>query len=396
MRKNMLLRLAAGIAATLLSTTALAYSSFYDTNCSGCHATWPTGTSTCNGCHKHGTHDSGGSINLTATADKASYQPGENVRVTINGGYRTGWVRGVLFDQNGVEIARSTAGSSFPITISAPAPTTSGTYTWQGAWYGNKYDAGGAFGNWTADTKNTNHGWEKIAVTVVVAGPIAQPKIALQPSSLPFGTVNVGSTATQTAAVQNTGSADLVVSSVSRCNGTSTEFTASPATSFTVAPGGSQTVTVNYAPIDATTDPGCFQISSNDPSLAVAQLAVSGTGANPLPAVLDVDIGRFSVAPKRADISRGATATPKASLVNPGTVGGSVTVQVDGVLTDGAGTTTPVYTATQSVTVAAGATAKVVFPTYTPTLPGTITWTIVVSDQDPDQDTATATTRVVP
>ena len=395
MPKNMLLRAGLVAVAMLTSTAALGRSEYYGTSCSGCHSAMAT--STCNGCHMHGTHNSGGAMNVTATANKSSYQPGESVSVTVSGGYRSGWVRAVLFDQNGTEIARSPTGSSFPITISAPAPATSGTYTWQGAWYGNKYDrSGAAFGNWTADARNANHGWEKVAVTVVVSGPAPQPKIALQPSSLPFGTVTVGDSATQTAAVQNTGNADLVVSSVARCNGTSAEFSASPTASFTVAPGGSQTVTVRYAPVDTTTDSGCLQVASNDPTLAVAQLAVSGTGANPPSAVLDVDIGRFSAAPKRADISRGGTATPKVSLVNPGAVGGAVTVAIEGVLTDAAGTTSPVYSATQTVTVAAGATAKIVFPTYTPTLPGVVTWTATVADQDPDQDTATATTRIVP
>lgn len=397
MTKSMLLRAAVGTVAMLLSTAALAYSGYYDSSCSGCHGATP---STCNGCHKHGTHGTGGSINLSATASKTSYQPGETVSVTVNGGYRNGWVRAVLFDQSGAEIARSPKGSSFPITISAPAPATPGTYTWQGAWYGNKYDSSGAtFGNWTADAGNANHGWEKVAVTVVVAGTVPQAKVALQPTSLAFGTVTVGSTATQTAAIQNTGTADLVVSAVTRCTGTSSEFTASPTASFTVAPGGSQTVTVRYAPVDTTADTGCLQVASNDPALAVAQLGVSGAGANPTPppsAVLDVDINRFAAAPKRADISRGGTATPKLSLVNAGTVAGAATISVDGVLTDGAGTASPVYTATQTVTVAAGATAKVVFPTYTPTLPGVVTWTATVADQDPDQDTATATTKVVP
>jgi hypothetical protein len=397
MTKSMLLRAVAGTLALLLSPAALAYSGYYDNNCVSCHGATP---STCNGCHKHGTHSTGGSINLTATSNKSSYQPGETVSVTVNGGYRNGWVRAVLFDQSGAEIARSPKGSVFPITISASAPATPGTYTWQGAWYGNKYDASGAtFGTWTADPGNANHGWEKVAVTVVVAGTVPQPKIALQPTSLAFGTVTVGSSATQTAAVQNTGTADLVVSASSRCTGTSAEFTASPTSSFTVAPGGSQTVTVKYAPVDATTDAGCLQFASNDPALAVAQLAVSGTGVNPAPpptAVLDVDINRFAAAPKRADISRGATVTPKLSLVNAGSVAGPVTISIDGVLTDNAGTTSPVYSATQTVTVAAGATAKVVFPGYRPTLPGLITWTATVADEDPDQDTATATTKVVP
>lgn len=392
MTKTML-RGAVGAAALLLSAAAYAYSGDY-ASCTGCHVT----TSTCNGCHAHGAHSSTGAMNVTATAGKASYQPGETVGVTVNGGYRTGWVRAVLFDQSGAEIARSPAGASFPITLSAPAPSTAGTYTWQGAWYGHENDAAGAtFGNWTVDKGNANHGWEKAAVTVVVEAPAAQPKIALQPTSLAFGTVTVGSSASQTAAVENTGTADLVVSSVTRCARTSAEFTVSPAASFTVAPGGSQTLTVAYAPVDATADTGCIAVASNDPTLAVAQLAVGGTGAGvtPPPTVLDVDISRFSVA-KRAVISRGATVTPKVAVLNAGTVAGTVTVSIDGVLTDAAGTTSPVYTATQSVTVAVGATAKVLFPAFTPALPGRITWTVTVDDADPDQDTATAATKVVP
>ena len=49
-----------------------------------------------------------------------------------------------------------------PATLSAPAPTTPGTYTWKVAWYGNQYDAGsGTFGSgWTPDPTNPEHGYE--------------------------------------------------------------------------------------------------------------------------------------------------------------------------------------------------------------------------------------------
>ncbi|WP_243337147.1 choice-of-anchor D domain-containing protein [Anaeromyxobacter soli] len=220
-------------------------------------------------------------------------------------------------------------------------------------------------------------------------------KIAVAPTSIAFGTVAVGSSATQTATVSNTGSADLTVTSVSSCTGTSAEFSASPSASFTVAPGGSQTLTVKYAPADASADSGCFQIANDDAATGTVQLTVSGTGQSQPSAVVDVDVTRFSV-PKRLDLSRGGTAAPKVSVVNAGTVAGTVAVHVEGSVTDAQGVTEIVYSASQDVTLAPAATAKVSFPTYAPAGPGVVTWTATVVDPDPDADVATATSKVVP
>ena len=130
---------------------AAAISSYYTSNCSGCHGTT---VATCNGCHAHGTHadSSKSSINVGGTLNKTSFAPGETVTVTVNGGYRTGWVRVVLFDQTGRELARSScpggmggcSTSVYPVTLTAPAPTTAGSYAWMVAWYGNQFDASGA------------------------------------------------------------------------------------------------------------------------------------------------------------------------------------------------------------------------------------------------------------
>jgi hypothetical protein len=96
------------------------------------------------------------------------------VTVTITGGYRTGWFRAVLYDQNMVELARSTGNDSgmggsaiYPATLSAPAPATPGTFSWKVAWYGNLYDAAGAtFGTgWLPDPINPNHGSEIVTIS---------------------------------------------------------------------------------------------------------------------------------------------------------------------------------------------------------------------------------------
>lgn len=160
---------------------ASATSTMYANDCSSCHGTTPT---TCGGCHAHGVHSSSAKsgINLTGTTNKTSYAPGETVSVTIGGGYRSGWVRAILYDQNMVQKAISAGptgeggGASFPITLSAPAPTTAGTYTWNVSWYGNANDTGSAtFGTrWTPDANNPDHGEEIVstnAFTVATAVP---------------------------------------------------------------------------------------------------------------------------------------------------------------------------------------------------------------------------------
>jgi hypothetical protein len=154
---------------------ANAESGFYTSNCSSCHGTTPN---TCNGCHAHGTHSSSSknNINIAGATDKTTYAPGETVSVTITGGYRQGWVRVILYDQNMTELKRSTGpsgtggGAGYPIILTAPAPMAGGSYTWNVAWYGNKYDltdvGGGTtfFGpRWTPDPNNPNHGREIVS-----------------------------------------------------------------------------------------------------------------------------------------------------------------------------------------------------------------------------------------
>ncbi|UPU37126.1 Ig-like domain-containing protein [Geomonas paludis] len=161
---------------------AQAQSSYYTTmGCVNCHTT----TSTCNGCHAHGTHATStkNTINVSGTTNKTSYAPGETVSVTIAGGYRTGWVRAVLLDQSGTQVAISSGtasgmGSSttLPAILTAPAPATAGTYTWQVGWYGNQYDtSSAAFGNWVPDANNPNHGYEMVNTNsfTVAAAPAA-------------------------------------------------------------------------------------------------------------------------------------------------------------------------------------------------------------------------------
>jgi hypothetical protein len=183
----------------------------------------------------------------------------------MTGGYRTGWFRATLFAPDGVtELARSTGNDSgmgnsatYPATLTAPAPTTPGTYTWVIAWYGNKYDASAAaFGaNWTPDPNNTNtgtanaqHGWEKVNLPsfTVAAATVAPSISSISPTSMSQGTTN----STLTISGTNLTGATLAFSGTGITTGTATVTATSitvPVTIAATATTGARTVTVTTA-----------------------------------------------------------------------------------------------------------------------------------------------------
>src|SRR5512147_1833218 len=106
-RLSVILFLIAGLMALVLwMPSADGFEGLYDANCATCHSTT---VKTCNGCHAHGVHSSNAKddINVTGVTDKTTYAPGETVSVTITGGYRTGWIRAILYDETMTELARS-------------------------------------------------------------------------------------------------------------------------------------------------------------------------------------------------------------------------------------------------------------------------------------------------
>jgi hypothetical protein len=213
--------------------------------------------------------------------------------------------------------------------------------------------------------------------------------IALDPGTLDFGTVIVGSTASRMTQVRNTGNAALDVTGISRCPGTPETFTWSPAAPFTVGSGQSVTLTATYAPTAAAAETGCLAFASNDPAHPAVQLAVAGTGAQaPVPSAdADIDIDELEV-PRRAS-PRTTSITPRIELENRSAVSGTATARLTGTI-DGV----QVYDQTIPVELAAGAEGTFSFPPYALGGQGRakLLWTATVADQDPDVDEATATT----
>jgi hypothetical protein len=123
---------------------------------------------------------------------------------------------------------------------------------------------------------------------------VAAPDINLNPFALNFGEVPAGSSATLNTEIQNLGDADLNVTLIALCPGTSNEFSwmTAPDAPFTLAGGASQILEVTYAPVDEGVDTGCLAITSDDPDEPTIQLQLNTPGSSILhylPAIVHPD-----------------------------------------------------------------------------------------------------------
>lgn len=252
---------------------------YFDTSCAGCHhGVAPT----CNGCHPHGVRTTPvqTEVNLRAGTDKESYGAGETINVTINGGNQTGWVRVTLYDEKQEELAQSSGplgiggGAGYPIVLSGPAPSKSGSYRWTVGWYGSRGEGNEAVivPRWIPDPENLGHGEELVTTNAftVVGGP--EPTVVLNPGLLDFGVVPAGTEATRAVQVTNPGTSLLSISDISLCPGTSSEFSWSPSF-LLVPPGGSELLQVTFSSqVGTPQSRGCLRLVTNDPEAPVMLL----------------------------------------------------------------------------------------------------------------------------
>ncbi|GEM_PF-3226296 len=137
---------------------------------------------------------------------------------------------------------------------------------------------GGRTGILTISSNDSDSG--TLTVTMTGTGEESKgpaPVINLTATLLDFGETVLGQSTPLTLTLQNTGDADL---SVSNITSSSAQFAVS-ATTAIIPQGGSQTVTVTYAPTDEGSHTGTLTISSNDPDNVSRFVTLTGTGVTP-------------------------------------------------------------------------------------------------------------------
>jgi len=174
-----------------------------------------------------------------------------------------------------------------PSSLNVPAGqsgTVNVTYTASGA----SSDSG-----CVALTHNAKNTASPLSVNVSATGSLAPaPSVAVTPAALSFGTVMVGTPATVSVQVENTGTATLNVTSVSLCSGTPSTVSWAPSAPLTVSAGGSATIDVVYTPtaVGALPSTACLTLGSNDSNHPALTLPLTGSSALSTPTGSPADI----------------------------------------------------------------------------------------------------------
>ena len=198
----------------------------------------------------------------------------------------------------------SVSGTAVPVTIAAGQSVTFEATFAPAA-------AGSVKGSLTITSNAQN---STASVSLSGTGVAASYTMALSPGSVSFGNVNVGSKATQTVHVSNTGNSSMTIAQVSATGtGISVSALSAPAT---VAPSQSLPITITYAPSAAGSTAGSVTVSNTDGVNSVA--AVTGTGVQGALSVTPTAVGFGSVA------TGNSSAAQAVQLKNSGTA--SITV----------------------------------------------------------------------
>ncbi|RMF92421.1 MAG: choice-of-anchor D domain-containing protein, partial [Nitrospinota bacterium] len=153
-----------------------------------------------------------------------------------------------------------------------------------------------------------------VSLTGTGVPPAGQCDIDVNPLALDFGSVQVGTTQTLVTTIGNTGNADCTVNSLTLSGSPDFSVVTAPSTPFTVAPGASVDVTVEYAPSDVGADSGSLEIASDDPDEAVVSVSLTGTGFEPVP---DIDVAPLAL--DFGTVTVGMSATLTTTISNAGT-----------------------------------------------------------------------------
>ena len=261
----------------------------------------------------------------------------------------------------------SVSGSSFSIAGLSTPMTLSGGQSVSFSASFTPSSAGGANGSISIASDASSS-----PITVALSGTgtqsqtQTQPELSISPTTVSFGNVNVGSSASQNITLTNAGNAALTISSATPSGqGFSINSLALPQA---IGAGVSVTFAVQFAPLSAGSTSGSIAVTSNA-SGSPTSIALSGTGlqgkltANPT----SVSFGSVAV---------GSNGSQSMTLTNSGTA--SITISSAGVSGTGfavAGLSTPMMlSAGQSVGFSAG---------FTPSSAGNASGTISLASNAP-------------
>src|SRR5271168_178799 len=306
-----------------------------------------------------------GSVAVGSTATQA-------VKLT-NTGNGSASISKMAFSGTGVSVS----GLTTPMTLAA-GQATRFTVTY-------KPSSPGTLGGTVSITSNASDPSVVIDLSAT-ATSTAVADLTVSPTSITFGSVAVGSTATQAVKLTNTGNGSASISKMA-FSGTGVSVSGLT-TPMTLAAGQATSFTVTYKPSSPGTLGGTVSITSNasDPSVVI-DLSATATST----AVADLTVSPTSIT--FGSVAVGSTATQAVKLTNTGNGSASISkMAFSGTGVSVSGLTTP-------MTLAAGQATRFTV-TYKPSSPGTLGGTVSITSNASDPSvgidlSATATSTAV-
>lgn len=157
-------------------------------------------------------------------------------------------------------------------------------------------------GLWKNFDDGYSAGYNIIATAVyssVSVGTGGQPRAAVSPVALDFGSIRIGTTLNRSVTLTNSGTATLSVSATSIDGPYASEFAiVSGGGAFTLAPAAARTITVRFAPVngggtmESASKSATLRITSNDPT-SPTTVPLTGRGVRPsaTPVISAIDFG---------------------------------------------------------------------------------------------------------
>lgn len=128
---------------------------------------------------------------------------------------------------------------------------------------------------------------------------------AVSPSSIAFGSANVGATLSSDVTIRNDGNADLKVNSATFTGVHAADFGTTAVFPLTIAPGASSTVAITFTPGAVGARTGSVTIATDDPITSSAAVSLTGAGTSPKIAVTpaSIDFGNVLVGTTSSKLS---------------------------------------------------------------------------------------------
>ena len=201
-----------------------------------------------------------------------------------------------------------------------------------------------------------HHNAPNLRDTVTVSGTGVSAKLTVNPSSLNFGDVVVGTSKKDSITVTNTGASDAVITSITSSNA----LFSSSASAFTLAPNQSKIVYITFSPLVDGNQNGNISINhtgTNSPEI----VPVSGRGVS----------AKFSVNPNNLNFGDVVNGTSKSDSVTVTNIGTS------NLIISSISSTNSVFTTNMALVTLAPNESKVIKVTFSPVVDGNQSGNIV-------------------